>query len=121
MFCGGGPALSLVSRACFGGACFAGPWSRDPVPTVADGVELHVFYECFVIAHAIGSANANVIVNTNAGASANVSPNVSANANANANANVNANVRANAIASAALMRRESEPPPNLLISQRLVL
>ena len=53
--------LSLVSRACFVGACFAGPWSRDPARTVAERVELHVSYECFVIAH----ANVNVIVNTN--------------------------------------------------------
>ena len=52
MFCDGGPVLSLVSRACFVGACFAGPWSRDPVRTVAERVELHVFYECFVSATA---------------------------------------------------------------------
>ena len=57
----------------------------------------------------------------NANANANVSANTNANANANANANVNAHESVNAIASAALMRRESEPPPNLLISQRLVL
>ena len=62
-------------RACFVGACVVGAWSRDPVRTVAERGELHVFYECFVIAHAIGSANANVIVNANAGASANMNPN----------------------------------------------
>mgnify|MGYP006903326357 CR=1 FL=1 len=92
--------LSLVSRACFVGACVVGSWSRDPVRTVAERFGLHVFCECFVIAHAIGSANASVIVNTNAGASANVSPNVSANANAYANANANANVNANVSANA---------------------
>ena len=49
--------LSLVSRACFVGACVVGSWSRDPVRTVAERLGLHVFYECFVIV----SANANAI------------------------------------------------------------
>ena len=67
--------LSLVFRACFVGACVVGSWSRDPARTVAERFGLHVFCECFVIAHAIGSANANVNAhgssNGNADASAN--------------------------------------------------
>ena len=48
MFCDGGTVLSLVSRACFVGACVVGSWSRDPARTVAERFGLHVFCECFV-------------------------------------------------------------------------
>ena len=58
MFCDGGPVLSLVSRACFGVACFVGAWSCAPVFWATPFFGLHVFCECFVIAKANANANA---------------------------------------------------------------
>ena len=51
MFFNVGPELSCVSRACFVGACVVGAWSCAPAFWAPQLFGLHVFCECFVIAH----------------------------------------------------------------------
>ena len=70
--------LSLVSRACFVGACFAGSWSCPPVRVVPQCFELHVFCECLANASVIASVIASASAIANAGANANASANASA-------------------------------------------
>ena len=57
--------LSLVSRACFVGACVVGSWSWTPGFFYASAFGLHVFCECFVIASASASAIAIAIAIAN--------------------------------------------------------
>ena len=75
MFLGGGPALSCVSRVCFGGACFVGAWSCAPVFLAPQLFGLHVFCEYSVSVHANANANANAHANANANAKGNANSN----------------------------------------------